>query len=94
MRLTRSLPRQRESVSAQIVSLHANAERLVDSIEEKSIRKYMPDMLIEYNPENVRQFGYDPKDTLHLLTSWGYNISFVDYEDILCVKDIKNNNKL
>lgn len=65
------------------------AELLVLKGGEKFIREHMPTMLIEYNKCNTMQFGYDQKEILHLLLSWGYEILWVAPEDILCVKKYK-----
>lgn len=57
---------------------------------EKFIRLHMPTMLIEHNVKNISQFGYDRKEVLHMLISWGYTVSMISPEDILCVSNKQN----
>lgn len=40
---------------------------------EKTIRRWMPDMLLEYDERNTAQFGYDRKEIVKLLQAWGYH---------------------
>lgn len=40
---------------------------------ENAIKQFNPDLLVEVNPENTSQFGYEPKAIFELLSSWGYD---------------------
>lgn len=48
------------------------AELLVLRGGENTIKRFMPDILLEYCAENTRQFGYEPEELIELLCSWGY----------------------
>jgi len=39
---------------------------------EALIKENFPNILLEYNEQNTRQFDYEPSEILELLTSWGY----------------------
>ena len=48
------------------------AELLVLRGGEHTIKKFMPDILLEYCALNTHQFGYKPEEIITLLRSWGY----------------------
>jgi len=40
---------------------------------ERTIRRDLPGILLEYEPRNTSQFGYRPETLVGLLRSWGYS---------------------
>ena len=51
---------------------------------ETTIKTHHPMMLIENNPINTQQFGYDYRDVRKLLENWGAHYKEVGVEDIFC----------
>ena len=51
---------------------------------EKTIRKYKPDILVEYVAEHCQRFGYGPSQITTLLNSWGYTCK-VRGNDAACI---------
>jgi FkbM family methyltransferase len=49
---------------------------------EKTIRRHKPGILMEYEPRNTAQFGYDVQEITQLLSSWGATIEKIGAGDI------------
>lgn len=61
------------------------AELFVLKGGEHLIRRTKPILLLECDEKNTAQFGYHTNDLINLLKSWGYTITHLDREDILCL---------
>ncbi len=59
-------------------------DKMVIEGGEKTIRKYKPDILVEYNAEHAARFDYGPSQITKLLHSWGYACK-VRRNDAACV---------
>ncbi len=59
------------------------AELLVLGGAGATIRAHKPDILVEVQPRNTAQFGYDARETVNLLTRWGFTGEQVSEEDWL-----------
>jgi FkbM family methyltransferase len=52
---------------------------------EKMLKQYKPDIMFECNGVNTSQFGYDARDTIDLLMSWGWvDFKYLDGENVYC----------
>lgn len=60
------------------------AELFVLRGAEGTIRRCRPMLLIEYQPINTRQFGYEPEMISRLVEQFGYRCERVGEEDIWC----------
>lgn len=52
---------------------------------EQTIKQFKPKLLVEYQPWNTHQHGYEPEEIRDLLTGWGYDCQLFGDQDLLCV---------
>jgi FkbM family methyltransferase len=48
----------------------------------ETLRRFRPDIMLEYNESNTLQFGYKPDETAHLLAEYGYSGILIGKEDM------------
>ena len=66
-----------------------------DEIAEKLIKKFTPNLLINYSYQKTLQFAYNPHKIIELLESWGYlKYQFINEHEIYFQKSDNTKNKL